>query len=144
MPRHAGSCRSMSIVGRHKVSWNAALAMSVLATLGFFALGTWRFVIARSPSGLAVGSFALGSALLALAAATYAAYAFPPFAVLRQFGGTLVVAVVVYAGVFAYAVLKRRLEFGNLLLFAVVGFVGLWFFGFYAALLVACSFGDCL
>jgi hypothetical protein len=126
------------------VTWNAALAMSVLATLGFLALGTWRFIIGRSSSGLAVGSFALGSALLALAAATYAAYAFQSLAVLRHFGFTLVIPAVVYAGVFAYAVLKRRLEFSNLLLFAVAGFVGLWFFGFYAALLVACSFGDCL
>ncbi|MDC6170815.1 hypothetical protein [Paucibacter sp. XJ19-41] len=118
--------------------------MSVVATLGCFAFGAWRFVIAHSTSGLAVGSFALGSALLALTVATCVTYAFAPFAILRQFGGSLLVSAIAYVGVFAYAVLKRRLEFGNLLLFAVVGFVGLCFFGFYAALLVACSFGDCL
>lgn len=118
--------------------------MSVIATLGFFAFGTWRFVVAHSTSGLAVGSFALGSALLALTVATYVVYAFAPFAILRQFGGNLLVSVIAYVGVFTYAVIKRRLEFGNLLLFAVIGFVGLCFFGFYAALLVTCSFGDCL
>jgi hypothetical protein len=118
--------------------------MSVFATLGFFSYGTWRFIIARSQSGLAVCSFALGSALLALVLTTYAAYAFPPLTVLRQFGGTLIISVAVYASVFGYAVLRRQLQVSAAVLFGAAGFVGLWFFGFYAALMVACSFGDCL
>lgn len=118
--------------------------MSVLATLGSLLFGTWRFAVARSSSGFAVGSFALGSALLVLVAATYVTYAIAPLAVFRAYGGTLLLPVLVFLGVFAYALIKRSAGFAHLLLFAVAGFIGLCFFGFYAGLTVACSFGDCL
>lgn len=118
--------------------------MSVLSTIGFLVFGTWKFVIARSSSGLAVGSFALGSALLVLVAATYLSYAVASFSVLRLYGGTLVLPALVFFGVFAYALIKRSAGLIHLLLFGAVGFIGLCFFGFYASLLVACSFGDCL
>lgn len=118
--------------------------MTVLATLGFLVFGTWRFVVARSASGLAVASFALGAALVVLAAATYATYAIKPLAAFRAYGGTLLLPVLVYLGVFAYALIKRSARFTQLVLFAVAGLVGLWFFGFYSGLLVACAFGDCL
>jgi hypothetical protein len=118
--------------------------MSVLATLGFLIFGTLRFVVARSSSGFAVGSFALGSALLVLVAATYVTYAIAPLAVFRAYGVTLLLPVVVFFGVFAYALIRRSARFAHLMLFAVAGFVGLWFFGFYAGLTVSCSFGDCL
>ncbi len=97
----------------------------------------------RPPSSLAVGSVALGAALLVLAAATYAVYAFPPLRAVKEAAGNLLLAVAVYLGIFIYAGFRYRLTLSSLLVSAVVGFVGLWFFGFYTGLLVACSFGDC-
>lgn len=122
----------------------SALLMSVVATVGFFSFGLWRFSSRPTPSPMVVASFALGSALLALVAATYLVYAIPQMRTAREFGANLLVPVAVYLGVFIYAVRRRATEAGNLLFVGCVGFVALWFYGFYAGLLVACSFGDCL
>ena len=48
-------------------------------------------------------SFALGAALLVLAAATDAVYAFPPLQVVKEAAGNLFLAVAVYLAVFIYA-----------------------------------------
>jgi hypothetical protein len=124
--------------------YTVALCMSIVATAGFLAFGIRQFAISRPPSSVAVGSLALGAALLALVLATCLVYALPSLRPAREAGINLVVPLVVYLGVFVHAVVRHRLTFGNLLFVAILGFVGLWFFGFYAGLLVACSFGDCL
>jgi hypothetical protein len=124
--------------------WIVAVCMSVLATAGFLAFGIRKFSTSRPPSGLAVGSLALGSALLAMVVATYLVYSVPALRPAREVGANLFVPLLVYLGVFAYSVVRHRLAFSDLLFAALLGFVGLWFFGFYTGLLVACSFGDCL
>jgi hypothetical protein len=124
--------------------WITALCMTILATAGSLAFGIRQFSNSRPPSSVAVGSLAIGSALLSLVVATYLVYALPSLRPAREVGANLVLPLVVYLGVFAYAIMRYRLAFSNLLFAAVLGFFGLGFFGFYAGFLVACSFGDCL
>jgi hypothetical protein len=64
--------------------------------------------------------------------------------VARELGLGLIAAVTVYLAVLVYALLRRRVEVGGLMAAGAVGFVALWFFGFYALLITACAFGDCL
>jgi len=117
--------------------------MCVLATLGTLAFGAWRFTAAKTPSALAAGSLALGSALVAGVIATSISYAVP-FPAARELGLGLIAAVTVYLAVLVYARIRRRVEVGGLMAAGAVGFVALWFVGFYALLITACAFGDCL
>jgi hypothetical protein len=124
--------------------YTVALWMSIFATAGFLTFGIRQFAISRPPSSLAVGSLALGAGLLVLVVATYLVYAIPLLRPAREFGINLILPLVAYFGIFIYAVFRYHLAFSNLLFVAILGFVGLWFFGFYAGLIVTCSFGDCL
>jgi hypothetical protein len=124
--------------------YTVALWMSIFAIAGFLTFGIRQFAMTRPPSNMAVGSLALGAALLVLVVATYLVYALPLLHLAREFGINLILPLVTYFGVYIYAVFRYHLAFSNLLFVAILGFVGLWFFGFYAGLLVTCSFGDCL
>jgi hypothetical protein len=121
-----------------------ALAMSVLATVGFSAFGVWRFAVAARPSPFAAAALALGMALIVLVVSTFLAYAIPFAEPARYFGINWVLPVIAFLCILVYAGKWRQVEPGGLVLFGAAAFVGLWFLSFYAGLLVACTFGDCL
>jgi hypothetical protein len=122
---------------------DVAFAMSVLVTLGTLTFGAWRFAAAPQPSPIASALLALGAALLAGLVATAAAYAIPMRAV-HELGLGLAIPVVVYMAVLIYARVRRKVELAGLIAFGAVGALALWFVGFYALLITACAFGDCL
>jgi hypothetical protein len=121
-----------------------ALAMSVLATLGFSAFGVWQFAVTARPSSFAAASLALGMGLAVLVASTFLVYAIPFGKPARELGVNLVLPLIAFAGVLFYAGKWRQVKLGGLLFFGAAAFFGLWYLGFYAGLLVACAFGDCI
>jgi hypothetical protein len=67
-----------------------------------------------------------------------------PSRLARELGIGLFAAVAVYMAVLVYARLRWRVELGGLMAAGAAGFVALCLVGFYALLITACAFGDCL
>ena len=98
----------------------------------------------RSYTLVPVIAFAVGVGLAILSATVAATYAFRPIRPLRE--SILVLGIPAVCYVTALIVIGRRgqLPAADLVIGGVLGLAPLYFLGFYAMLLSACSFGDCL
>ena len=137
----------MSNVRRHQLELPvapAALLFALVPTLALAGLAYWRFVLRRSFSSFSVVALGIGLALAALVVAVGSTYAFKPLWPLRASNWLVVAPLVTYLAVIAFVGVKDKLSFVPLCIVAVVGFAPLYLIGFYAWLLAACSFGDCL
>lgn len=124
--------------------WFTALALNLFVAIGFSAFGLWKFSRLEPPSGFSVASLALGLSLTMLVSLTFGLYAATSLRLLREVGAHLAVPALVFVAVTIYAIRRRKVSVRDALPWAVAGFLALWFVGLYGALLVACSFGDCL
>lgn len=107
-----------------------ALLIALVPAAALLVLGYWRF--------------AVGVALVMLSAAVAATYALHSIRALRE--SVIVFGIPAVFCVTAIAVVGRKgqLSSASLVIGGVVGLAPLCFLGFYAMLLSACSFGDCL
>lgn len=117
-----------------------ALAVA-LTPLGFV---QWRLRANRGVSGLQVAVVAIGLALATLMVSVSATYALRPLHVLRASHWLVVVPVMAYLASSIMLGIKAKIESGLLGTWVAIGTLPLAFLGFYAWLLAACSFGDCL
>ena len=122
----------------------AALLFALVPTFALAGLAYWRFVLRRSFSSPSVVAFAVGLALAALVIAVGSTYAFKPLWPLRASDWLVVAPLATYFAAIAFVGAKGKLSFVPLCIGTVVGIAPLYFIGFYAWLLAACSFGDCL
>ena len=120
-----------------------ALFLALIPTLVLLALAWWR---GRSGSLTAfhAAAFALGLGLAAVVLAVSLTYAFPLVRPLQASKALLAIPSLVYVLTIVTAGKKFKLPYGSLGVWSAVGLVPLWFLGFYAWILAACSFGDCL
>lgn len=121
-----------------------ALLFALIPTLLLCALAYWRFAILRSYSAVTVTAFAIGVALFAVSATVAASYSFQTLLPVRESGWVLVVPVLAYVATLVVVGKKGNVSAHGLALGGLVGLVPLCFLGFYALLLAACSYGDCL
>lgn len=123
-------------------------AVAVLVLCAFVPLASLLFAFLRLRSGRpsvpAVLALSLGCSLIVLALATATVYALPSARGAREAGANLIAALTIYIGVYVIASVRWRLDAFTSIFGAGAGLLALWFVGFYTALLVACSFGDCL
>ncbi len=123
-------------------------AVAVLIMCGLVPLVSLGFALHRlrvgRPSVLAVLALSLGCSLVALALTTAAVYALPSARGAREAGVNLIATLVIYLGIYVSGSVRWNLDAFAAIFGAGAGLVALWFMGFYTALLVACSFGDCL
>lgn len=121
-----------------------ALLMALIPAAALIALAYWRFAVVRTYTLIPAIAFAVGVALVMLCATVAATYAFQPIRVLRESLLVLGIPAVFYATALAWVGRKGKLPSASLVIGGAVGLAPLCFLGFYAMLLSACSFGDCL
>lgn len=121
-----------------------ALLIALVPAVALLALGYWRFAVLRTYTLMPVIAFAVGMALVMLSATVAATYAFHPIRALRESVVLLGIPAVFYVTAIAVVGRKGQLSSASLVIGGVVGLAPLCFFGFYAMLLSACSFSDCL
>lgn len=121
-----------------------ALAIALLPTAVLLGLAYWRFRVLRRYTHLTVIAFSLGTALAALTIAVSATYVWHTSSAAQASNWLAVVPIVVYASTLTAIGKASKLSAPGLVLGGVVALVPLCFFGFYAWLLAACSFGNCL
>ncbi len=122
----------------------ALLITGVTVALAPLGMALWRLRSKRGLSGFQVSVVAIGLALAALIVAVSATYAFRPLHVLRASNWLVSVPFLLYLASSIALGKRAKLEYGSVGIWVVVGTVPLVFFGFYAWLLAACCFGDCL
>lgn len=120
-----------------------ALVIALLPTAVLLGLTYWRFWVLRRYTHLTVIAFSFGSALAALVFAVSATYVWHAFSAAQASEWLALVPLVVYASTLMTIGKASKLSAPGLVLGGVVGLVPLCFFGFYAWLLAACSFGNC-
>lgn len=121
-----------------------ALLIALIPAMLLFAMAYWRFAVARSYTLVSVVAFAVGLALVMLSATVAAAYAFQSLRPLRESFLVLGIPAISYVVALVAVGRKGSASPASLVFGGVVGLVPLYFLGFYAMLLSACSFGDCL
>jgi hypothetical protein len=121
-----------------------ALLIAVIPAALLFAMAYWRFMVVRSYTLVPVVAFAVGVALVMLSATVAATYAFHHLRPLRESLFVLGIPAVCYVAALTVIGRKGRMSVSSLVLGGFVGLAPLYFLGFYAMLLSACSFGDCL
>lgn len=121
-----------------------ALLIALIPAALLFAMAYWRLAVVRSYTLVPVVAFAVGLALVVLSATVAATYAFHPIRPLRESLFVLGVPVVCYVTALVVVGRAGQLSAVSLVIGGVVGLAPLYFLGFYAWLLSACSFGDCL
>ena len=120
-----------------------ALLLALVPTLVLVAMAAWR-ASSNSLSAFHTAALALGLALASLVVVVSATYAVPLLRNLRASNSLMAVPCLVYVGSLIAVAARSKINYGSLGVWALVGLVPLWFLGFYAWLLAACSFGDCL
>jgi hypothetical protein len=120
-----------------------ALLIALVPTLLLVAMAAWR-ASNGSLTAFHTAALALGLALASLVGAVSATYAMPQLLPIRASNALMAVPCLVYTAALVVVGIKCRINCGSLVVWALVGVVPLWFLGFYAWLLAACSFGDCL
>jgi hypothetical protein len=121
-----------------------ALVMALLPSAVLFGMAYWRFKVLRRYTHLTVIAFAFGSALAALVITVSATYAFRPFSAAQASIWLAAAPVLVYVGVLAVVSKASKLSSPGFVIGGSVAVLPLYFFCFYAWLLAACSFGNCL
>jgi hypothetical protein len=117
-----------------------ALAVALLPVAGAW----WRIQKRRSVSGLQVAVAAVGVALTTLLVLVSSTYALLSHSAAASAWWPAAASLLAY-GVSGFAVGRRvKVEYGSLGLWLAAGAVPLVFLGFYAWLLAACNFGNCL
>ena len=122
----------------------ALLLTGVAVALAPLGMALWRLRSKRGLSGFQVSVVAIGLALAALMVVVSATYSFRPLHVLRASNWLVIVPLLIYLASSVALGRRANLEYGSLGIWVAVGTVPLVFFGFYAWLLAACCFGDCL
>ena len=120
-----------------------ALLLALAPTLVLVAMAAWR-ASNSSLSAFHSAALALGLALASLVVAVSATYTIPVFRGVQASNALMVVPCLVYVVSLVAVGSKFKINYGSLGVWALLGLVPLWFLGFYAWLLAACSFGDCL
>lgn len=120
-----------------------ALLIALAPTIALVALASCR-ARRKSLTAFHATFLALGIALATLVVAVSSTYAFSFLRPLQASNVLLLAPAFAYVASLAIVGARERLEYGVLGLWAVAGLVPLWLIGFYAWLLAACSFGDCL
>ena len=120
-----------------------ALLVALAPTIALVALALWR-ARSKSLTGFHAAFLAVGLALAALVVAVSSTYAFAFFRPLQTSNLLVIAPAVAYVATLAIVGARAKLNYGTVGLWAIAGLVPLWFIGFYAWLLAACSFGDCL
>lgn len=124
---------------------SAATTVSIfLGAVVVAVIAAWRLRTASHPSALAVAFFGVGLAVATAVICTYFVYAFTSALPARQVAAHVFIPLGVYLAVIGRALVRSDVPIVHLLFAALLGFVILWFVGLSGALLVACSFGDCL
>ena len=121
-----------------------ALLIALLPTAVLFSLAYWRFRVQRRYTVGAVILFGLGVALATLVLAVSATYLSPSLSKAQASNWLAAFPLVVYAATLVVVGRASKLSAPGLVIGGVVALVPLYFFGFYAWLLAACSFGNCL
>ena len=122
----------------------AALLLALVPTLALLAICYWRFKTNRGVSPFQIAALGVGVGLAALVTAVGSTYAFRAFFPARASNWLIAVPLTFHVSVLVVAAVKARIEVASLVIWGFVGLVPLYFVGFYAWLLAACSFGDCL
>jgi hypothetical protein len=121
-----------------------ALVIALLPTAFLFGMAYWRFRVLRRYTHLTVISLAFGSALAALVVEVSATYLWRPFSAARDSNWVFALPLLVYVGLLVVVGKATKLSATDLVIGGIVALLPLYFFGFYAWLLAACSFGDCI
>lgn len=121
-----------------------ALLMALIPTFALVGLAWWRIQSGRNLSAFQGAALGVGLSLAALVLTISATYSFPLLSELRASKLLLIAPLGTYFIVLLLLCKRAKIEGSSLGLWGVVGLVPLFFVGFYASLLAACSFGDCL
>ena len=122
----------------------AALLFALAPTLALPAMCYWRFKTNGGISPFQIAAPGVGVGLAALVIAVGSTYAFRTFFPARASNWLIAVPLIFHVGILVVAAVKTRIEVPSLVIWGFVGLAPLYFVGFYAWLLAACSFGDCL
>jgi hypothetical protein len=121
-----------------------ALLMALVPFTALVAMAHWRFSVKKSYTLVTCVSFAVGVALFILSATVAASYSFQSLRLFRDSFLVVGVPALCYVVALVAIGLKGKVPAINLVLGGAVGVLPLCFLGFYAMLLSACSFEDCL
>ena len=121
-----------------------AIDIPLLLSATVFALAYRGFRLRGTLSLIESLLIGFAAALAALVLAVASTYAFAPLRQLQASNWLVVAPLLVYALVLGTLARRFRLPIASVLLAGSIGLAPLYFVGFYAWLLVACSFGDCI
>ena len=121
-----------------------ALLIALVPTFVLLGIVWWRVRNGRGLSAFQGAAFAVGISLAAAVVTVSSTYVFRPLWAFRAQNWLLIGPLGTYLIVLLIVARKIKIESSSLVIWGVVGLVPLFFIGFYAWLLAACSFGECL